>query len=185
MEQTRPRRLSRWMPPATGHTISPRAFWIGCALILALTGVTLYRSVSLRYALALVVLVFTVQATLRQRRMRRLAAERQGESICTFARALDPRSVDPWIIRAVHDQLQPYAGAGRMRVPLRPTDRLYEELGLDDDELDDVARDIAERTGRTLEGADRNPVRIAVTVGDLIRFFAHQPRASLRPRHDG
>ncbi|WP_420128013.1 hypothetical protein [Longimicrobium sp.] len=178
MEQTRPRRLSRWMPEATVHTISPQAFWIGCALLLALTGVVLYRSVSLRYALALLVPVFAIQAALRQRRMRRLAAERQGESICTFARALDPRSVDPWIIRAVHDQLQPYARVDGMLVPLRPTDRLYEELGLDDDELDDVARDIAESTGRTLEGAERNPVRTVFTVGDLVRFFAHQPLAS-------
>jgi hypothetical protein len=136
MEPTRKRRLSRWMPAAAERTISPRAFRIGCAALSGLAAVALYFSTELRFALPLVVLVMAVGAAFRQRRLRRLAADRQGESICTFARALDPR------------------------------------------ELHDVARDIAERTGRRLEGAERNPVRPVATVGDLVRFFAHQPRAS-------
>jgi hypothetical protein len=178
MEQTPQRRLSRWMPAAPDRTVSPRALRVGCALASALAAVALYRSVALRYALALAVLVLVVEATFRRRRMRRLAEERRGESICTFARALNPRAVDPCVIRAVHDELQPYAMAGRLAVPLRPTDRLYEELGVDPEELEDVARDIADRTGRPLIGAERNPVRPVVTVGDLVRFFTHQPCAS-------
>lgn len=178
MDPTRERRLSRWMPAATDRTISPRAFRISCAVVSALAAVALYFSTALRFALSFAVLALAVGAVFRGRRMRRLAAERRGESICTFARALDPRAVDPWVIRAVHDQLQPYARAGAVPVPLRATDRLYEELGVDPDELDDVARDIAQRTGRRRDAAERNPFRTVVTVGDLVRFFAHQPRAS-------
>lgn len=177
MEHSRERRLSRWMPAATDRTSPPRAFRIGCAVASALAA-ALYVSTELRYALALVVLAFAAGAVFRRRRMRRLAAERRGESICTFARALDPRVVDPWVIRAVHQELQPYAMAGALPVPLRATDRLYEELGVDPEELDDVARDIAERTGRRLDGADHNPVCPVATVGDLVRFFANQPRTS-------
>ena len=178
MEHTRRRRLSRWMPAATDGTISPRACRIGCAVFAALVAVALYFSTDLRFALPFALLVLAIGEAFRQRRMRRLAAERRGESICTFARALNPRAVDPWVIRAVHDELQPYAMAGELPVPLRPTDRLYEDFGVDPEELHDVALDIAERTGRPLDGAERNPVRPVVTVGDLVRFFAHQPRAS-------
>lgn len=178
MEHARNRRLSRWMPAATDRTISPRAFRIGCAVFAALLAVALYFSTDLRYVLPFVVLAMAAGAAFQQRRLRRLAAERRGESICTFARALNPRAVDPWIIRAVHEELQPYAMAGELAVPLRPTDRLYEDFGVDPEELHDVARDIAERTGRRLDGAERNPIRPVATVGDLVRFFAHQPRAS-------
>lgn len=110
------------------------------------------------------------------RRFARMQAERAGEGICTFARGFDRRTTDPWIIRAVHDALQPYFVTRSGPVPIRPSDRLYGELRIDGEELDDLARTIAWRTGRPLENADDNPVRPVETVDDLVRFFAHQPR---------
>lgn len=109
-------------------------------------------------------------------RRTRLQAERWGEGICTFARAFDRRAVDPWIIRAVHEELQPYFGTRHGPVPLRPADRLYEELGIDGDELDDVAQTIARRTGRPLVDTERNPAGPILTAGDLVHFFTRQPR---------
>ena len=38
--------------------------------------------------------------------LRDLAAEREGESICQFARDFEMRQTDAWIVRAVYEQLQ-------------------------------------------------------------------------------
>lgn len=170
MANASPRRLSRWMPPLPHRTMSPRALAVGCAVSAAFAGVLVYLHPPFAVVAAAVVLFFAGVTFLRRRRDRRIAAERPGESICTFARALDRRTVDPWVIRAVHEALRPYAD-----FPIRPSDSLDALLGVYGDELDDVARNVAERTGRTLDGAERNPVRVR-TAGDLVRFFSHQPR---------
>ena len=154
-------RLSRWMPADEegSRRVAGRAL---LALFAPL--------------IALMVVVTAPFAIVRGRRLARLRKEREGEGICTFARAFDRRTTDPWTIRAVHDELQPYFETRDGPVPLRPSDRLYEDLAIDgDDELDDVAQTIARRTGRPLEGVERNPVLSVETVGDLVRFFAHQP----------
>lgn len=171
------RRLSRWMPPLPEAPMSARQK-IGCAALAAAGLALLVFSAAVQFAVGLLVVIFVAHEPFHRRRMRRMAAERAGESICTFARALDRRAVDPWVVRAVHDRLQPYAMAGKVTVPLRVTDRLYKDLRVDDDELDDVARDVARRTGRTLDEIERNPACPVVTVGDLVRFFSHQPRAA-------
>lgn len=172
-----PRRLSRWMPPLPEPPMTPLAK-AGCWLLAAAGLALLYFSVEARVAAALVALAFAVQAVFHGRRMRRLAAGRAGESICTFARSLDRRAVDPWVVRAVHERLQPYAMAGDAVVPLRVSDRLYRDLRVDDEELDDVAREVARRTGRTLDDIERNPAYPVVTAGDLVRFISHQPCAA-------
>jgi hypothetical protein len=172
MAHAPPRRLSRWMPPLPDRTLSPRAFGVGCAVFATFVGVLVYRHPPFGVVAVGVVLFFAVLTLLRRRRDRRMAAERAGESICTFARALDRRAVDPWVIRAVYDALGAYAD-----FPIRASDSLDTILGVYGDELDEVARDIAERTGRTLDGAERNPVRVR-TAGDLVRFFSHQPRVA-------
>lgn len=43
-----------------------------------------------------------------KRREERLVADRQGESIGSFARSFDYRAIDTWIIRAVYEELQFY-----------------------------------------------------------------------------
>ena len=113
-----------------------------------------------------------------KQQLRRLAAERSGESLCTFARAFDVRSTDSWVIRAVYEQLQDHLKGEYPSFPLRPTDRLLEDLRLDSEDLDlDVAQEIAERTMRPLADPRQNPYYGKVnTVADLVAFFCAQAR---------
>ncbi len=81
-----------------------------------------------------------------------------------------------WVLRAVHEELQPYCRYGRGALPLRETDDLLSILGIDPEELEDVAEMIAARAGRSMDRPEENPYFGRVnTVGDLARFFLHQP----------
>jgi hypothetical protein len=110
--------------------------------------------------------------------MRRTAALRAGESICTFARAFDRRVVDAWVIRATYEEVQAHFGRSVERFPVRATDRLVEDLGIVNEDLDALAEDVAHRTGRSLENAEQSPVMNVNTVADLVLFLNHQPRHS-------
>lgn len=109
-------------------------------------------------------------------RLQALAATRNGESICGFARSFDLRSTDPLVIRAVYEQLQEELLSYQKSFPVRGSDRLEEELGLDGDDLDmSVATAIARRSGRSLEGTQSNPYYGRVmTASDLVYFFNGQ-----------
>ena len=115
-----------------------------------------------------------------KRHLARLASSRTQESICTFARAFDTRSVDPWVIRAVYEELQDHLKAEYPGFPILPADRLREDLKLDDDDLEmDLAPDIAARTGRSLVDSKDNPYRGKVTtVQDFVEFFCAQPKVA-------
>ncbi|MDI4635539.1 hypothetical protein J7U46_20920 [Pelomonas sp. V22] len=108
-----------------------------------------------------------------------LASRREGQSICEFARDFDARAVDTWVIRAVYEQLQSHLRYVHPSFPVRADDRLKEDLLLDDDDLDiDLAQEVEERTGRSVDGATNNPYSGKVrTVRDFVLFFQHQPRA--------
>lgn len=107
----------------------------------------------------------------------RLAREREGESICEFAREFDIRQVDTWIIRAVYEQLQRHLSHVHPAFPIRANDRLKGDLQLDDDDLDiDIAQVVEQRTGRSLDGSDSNPYFGKIeTAADLVMFFQAQP----------
>lgn len=109
--------------------------------------------------------------------LRRLARKREGESICEFARDFDLRQIDTWIVRAVYEQLQQRLTHVHPAFPVRAADRLKEDLHLDDDDLDlDIAEEVEQRTGRSLDGSNANPYFGKVgTVGDLVLFFQAQP----------
>jgi hypothetical protein len=160
------RRLSRWMPPADDEPATLRGRIIANGLI------------ALMSPMIAVLMVAGAPIIIRDAvRRRRMRAERAGEGLCTFARSFNRRTVDPWIIRAVYQALQPYVDTRDGPVPIRPSDRLYGELRIDEDELNDVAETIARRIGRPLENSTANPLYGRVeTVGDLVRFFTHQPR---------
>jgi hypothetical protein len=103
----------------------------------------------------------------------RLAAERKGEDIGTFAQAFDRHAepFDPWVIRATWDALRSELGG----LPLRPSDNLTEDFGLDE-EIDSIIPKIAVRSGRSLEFVVANPFNGKIkTVGDLVRFITRQP----------
>ncbi|WP_435016136.1 hypothetical protein TA3x_003696 [Tundrisphaera sp. TA3] len=141
------------------------AIVVYCPLILALFGVVALVSFGINSG--------------QDQRLATLAASRRGESICTFARSFDRRATDPWIIRAVFEELQPYCRFGRGVLPLRATDELGGLLGVDCEDLDWLVYDMAFRAGRSLDGYEHNPQcgRIE-TVADLVRFLMHQPKRS-------
>ena len=114
-----------------------------------------------------------------EKQLRELAASREGQSICDFASEFDLRTVDSWVVRAVYEQVQRQLAHVHPAFPLRADDRLREDLRLDDDDLDlDVATEVEERTGRSLDATRSNPYFGKVrTVRDLVLFFQAQARS--------
>jgi acyl carrier protein len=109
--------------------------------------------------------------------LKRLADERENEGICTFARSFERKYVDTWIIRAVHEELQKDLGYPDIKYSIRATDRFEEDLKIDVEDLDDLLVIIAQRTGRSIEGTEKNPYYDKVkTVGDMVLFINSQPK---------
>jgi hypothetical protein len=169
------RKPSRKMPPTPTTPMT----WAGALILLSLGAglVALVYCFPIILALIGAIILGTVALNLSEsRRLARLAADRQGESICSFARSFDCRAVDTWVIRAVFEELQPYCRFGGNTLPLRPTDNLGGDLLIDSEDLDVLAEDIAYRAGRSLEDCVKNPLYGNVeTVSDLVMFFVNQP----------
>lgn len=112
-------------------------------------------------------------------RLLAIAARREGESICQFARSFDTRVVDTWVIRAVYDVLQQQLEFAKAAFPVRPSDDL-KALVIDPDDLDmALAPEVARRAGRSVENTEENPYYGKVrTVADLVMFFNAQPRTT-------
>jgi len=123
---------------------------------------------------AFVVVLFLV-STFSDRRLEALAEARSGGSICTFARALPKAERDTFAIRAVYEEV---GAAIAIALPLRPSDRLEQDLQLDAGELHfDIIAVALKRAGRAESGGENNPHSGRVeTVGDLVRFVAAPPR---------
>lgn len=115
-----------------------------------------------------------------QRHFAPLVQARAGQSICDFARSIDCRRVDTWVVRAVYEEVQSCVCSGAA-LPLRVTDRLKEDLRLHADDVDDIAMDVAARAGLDEASTDANPFfgKVA-TVGDLVEFLNAQPRLAAR-----
>jgi hypothetical protein len=109
--------------------------------------------------------------------LNRLATQRTGESICTFAREANCRANDTWVVRAVYEQVQSYLGPEFHSFPLRWNDSFEKDLKIDIEDVEDIiASEVAERTGRNFSETDENPMYAKVsTVGDLVLFFCAQP----------
>jgi len=117
-----------------------------------------------------------VMSRRRAAKLRTLAAERQGESICTFVRAYARGDRDPFVLRAVYEGLAPYLTVGGTGIPLRSTDLLEQDLQVDGEELEFLARDLATRSGRALTDSQANPYYSRIkTIGDLVAFLRAQP----------
>jgi hypothetical protein len=113
--------------------------------------------------------------------LRGLAAERVGQSICTFAKEFDLRAVDPWVVRAVYEQLQSHLQNVQSQFPIRADDKLVGGLIFDPDDLDmGIVQEIEWRTRRNLERSQSNPFYGKVeTVRDLVWFFNAQPKGGI------
>ncbi len=164
---------SRSMPPPS----EPKAsFWAWLAITVFIAGYAyLYlRHPAARWIIGGAVLFGAVVSIFAHRRFKRLKEERKEESICTFARALPARDHDTWVVRAVYEEL-----AGMVPVPLRPLDLLDKDLGIDGLDLEDAAREISHRCGRSLIDTKKNPMWDRVkTVADVVLFFENQPRTA-------
>lgn len=177
------KRASRFMPKA----IRKPPTLVGWVLLLAFTAWLLYLLWRYPLITSACIAILGVLAWLHHRSVRNhllvIAAGRVGESICTFSREVDCRNLDTWIVRAVYEELQEHLASQCAKFPIRWTDRLREDLRIDADALDDeLAIDIAQRTGRTLHGTQNNPLFGNVkTVRDLVLFFQAQPQLPQEP----
>jgi len=139
------------------------AYWIYCQPIVLLF-------------IVVIILLAYFQSLSEARQRRRLAASRQTESICDFARSFD-RQTDTWIMRAVYEELCRFLAVDGRPLPVHREDRWEKDLKIDPDELDDLARDIAYRARRSMDASDKNPLYGKIkTVADMVTFFEHQSR---------
>lgn len=182
---------SRFMPPAPGQRTG---LW-GYAFLAGLALFFLYLVVIQPVAIGALLLAAAALGILNSKKQRdirqRLLKERpSADGICRFARAFDLKEVDTWVVRAVYEELQAYLLSIKLDVAISADDDIVEYLGIDSDELDmGIAQDIAARTGRTLDGIEKNPLYGKVrTAKDLVVFFNTQPRAAQQThgaRRDG
>ena len=72
------------------------------------------------------------------------------------------------------------AAAAGVAIPLRPEDRLAEDLGLDDEDVDELVRPLLCRIGRREGEWQRNPYHEhgVRTVADFVGFLSAQPPAT-------
>ena len=163
------------MPPAPKQPWTPQAISILALIILGVLLLVYYVPALLIVIVAFGLLTLTL-TMLEDRRLDRIEALRPNESICTFALSFDRRAVDPWIIRAVWQELQPYFGRRADDFLMRASDQIEEDLRIDWEDLGVLLETIACRARRSLKDLERNPLYDRVkTVGDLVEFINHQP----------
>jgi hypothetical protein len=143
----------------------------------------LYTAWQHAYVIVCGLLVLTVLAVVATRNTRKklldIAASRpSGGGICDFSRSFDLRRVDPWVVRAVYEELVCYFREQGVDMSVRADDDLIKDLCVDPEDLDmDIATDIAARTGRTFDGYKANPCFGETnTVRGLVMFFNAQPK---------
>jgi hypothetical protein len=163
-----------------------RAGFIAYIALTAMCGALLYLLWEHPVETVVVLLAFAVLVAVsskvgRSRLVLRLAA--QGPSnggICAFARSFDLHQVDPWVVRAVYEEVAAHFKGLGLQVNFKADDDLVVDLGIDLDDLDmDMAANIAARTGRTFDGYKTNPYFAGTnTARGLVMFFNSQPRAA-------
>ncbi len=113
-----------------------------------------------------------------ERYFQEILKDRNGESICQFARSFQKVQIDPWVIRAVYEELQEYVGGKNISIPIRANDQLIDDLKIDHEDFDsEIVQDISTRCGRALDGYEQNVhYKNIYTVKDLVLFLNEQPR---------
>jgi len=121
---------------------------------------------------------------------------RPNDDIGTFTKDLNYRELDTWVIRATYEEISEYMKIKGKPFPIRPSDKLYLDLGLSCDNLHDMVDNITSRIGRELEliediddliehekfeeneDNDNSPLHYtgACTVEDLIMYINKQPK---------
>jgi hypothetical protein len=172
-------RFSRWIGPVPASKPSIVGWLVLAAVLAAILSVFVTHPMSVGAGLGALTLITIVAERKRTMRLRGLAQDRQGEDIGSFARSFDRRDdsqLDPWAIRAVWNALVPYTRSKGRQVPLRPTDRFEEDLGIDPDDIEDLVSQLVEQCERVPGNWKANPYNDGVTtVGALVRFISAQP----------
>jgi hypothetical protein len=110
-------------------------------------------------------------------RFRSLAKKRTELSICHFARSFDYRQVDTKIIRAAYEGFQEWAGDRIKGFPVMDSDNIAKLYGMVDEDLDEFAEELAQKTGRSWNNLEQNPLYgKVITVRDLVLFLNSQPK---------
>ena len=166
---------SRFMPKYEPKKANKLALFVLLSIFIA---ILIYKPIYIAIITLLVLLVI-VWSKIEQPKIdtyfEKMREERQGLSICEFAKEFDKQTVDTWVIRAAYEQLQA-ALPTKHTVPIKASDNLYDVLKLDEEDLDlDLVEEIAQRTGRSLENYENNPYFGKVTTAcNLVLFFNHQ-----------
>jgi hypothetical protein len=175
-------RFSRWIGPLPVAKPSIIGWLVLAATVAAILSVLVAHPVGAGAGIGALALITVVAERQRRRRHRGIAQDRQGEDIGSFARSFDRRDgaqLDPWAIRAVWNALVPYTGSKGRRVPLRPTDRFDEDLGIDPDDIEELVSHLVEQCERVPGNWKANPFYDSVaTAGGLVRFISAQPLRS-------
>ena len=78
----------------------------------------------------------------------------------------------------MYEQLQENLSSVHPDFPIRANDHIFDELFIDSEDFnEDIVEEIAQRTGRTLDGVESNPYYGKVnTVAELVYYFNLQPK---------
>ena len=172
---------SRHMPKYEKKILSIKVFFliILIALVCSLF-LSIFVSKSLWLLSAFFAIIFlSIFDESNKKHYEQLFKGREGETICSFSKYFDTREVDPWVIRAVYEQLQNYISIDKeQKFPIRPDDRIIEDLKIDDEDLVfDLFFEISKRTERSLKNQKDNPFYDKIsTVTDVVYFFNEQPK---------
>lgn len=175
-------KASRHMPKREAPS---KPTWRAILFVMALAALGLYVMLEMIWTTPLTAIGFALAAIAlatasihMARKLKRLRLSRQDDSICTFVRELPIREIDTWIVRATYEELCDYLGTKEEPFPIRPSDRLSEDLGIaDDEDLGMVVCSIADRCGRSLEDLEKNPLwPKPKTVQDVISMLMHQKK---------
>ena len=182
-------KLSRHMPKrkAPGKTT-----WLGWVFLTLYAGALVYcvialilHSVWTALGFGLFAAAIAASSVFTIMKFRRLRASRQVDDIGTFARSVPIRELDTWVIRATYEEVAVYLGTEKEPFPVRPSDRLKEDLEIDGEDLWDIVFAIVKRCGRTLDDFEKNPLYTKMkTVEDLIRVVMWQKKTeAAEPEH--
>ena len=130
--------------------------------------------------LTILILLTWCLAAAESKRLRALAASRAGEGICQSARQARCCENDPWVVRAVYEELahQTARFAKAADFPVRWDDAIWQTLKMDEEDVENAYLPVmAWRAGRSLDKTRETPWAGKVeTAGDLVRFLNAQPR---------
>jgi len=171
------KKASRFMPKYKEESGN---MWLFILFMIVIFGVFAWAMWKVPYLILCVPAFFLMDAWNEKKRIRhfqQLLDERDDDSICTFSHYFDCRKVDTWIIRAVYEQLQNYLRSEKEHFPLRPTDDVFIDLRIDEEDFEfDLIEEIAQRTGRSLDNVESNSYfGKASRVENLVYLFNEQP----------